>query len=110
MKTLGFALLFALLAALPAAAQDGPTCNENHAEGVVQSELATCIAQARQNLDINFATTCACPGTGYSVTVIGTPRCHPGEICPLFAVIVGTAQLDCDFNVISAICGASPPA
>lgn len=110
MKQLGLALLFALLAALPAAAQGGPTCNDNHAEAAVRSELATCIAQARQNLDIQFVTTCACPSAGYTVNVIGTPRCHPGEVCPLFAVIVGTAQLDCDFNVISATCGSTPPA
>ena len=106
MKRTHIALLVAclsLLAALPAFAQ-GPTCNEGRAQGAVQGELGSCIASARQNLEISFNVTCDCPGSGYTVNVIGTARCHPGEICPLFAVLVGNAQLDCDFNVISSTC------
>lgn len=91
-----------------ATAQDA-TCNEGHAQGVAQSTLASCISDARQrDLDISFEVACTCPTGGYTVTVIGTPHCSGQQVCPLFAVLVGSVQLDCDFNVVASTCGVSP--
>ena len=101
------AACLSLFAALPALAQ-GPTCNEGRAQGATEAALGSCIADSRQSLDISFSVTCDCPGSGYTVNVFGAPRCNPNEVCPLFIVLVGTAQLDCDFNLISATCGFSP--
>jgi hypothetical protein len=109
MKITRIALLAAALllpAALPATAQDGPTCNENQAEGIARSELSTCIADAqRDGFIVSLETVCNCPGTGYTVTAIGTLRCRPNEPCPRIARLVGTVQLDCNLNVISSTCG-----
>lgn len=109
MKITRIALLAATLllpAALPATAQDGPTCNENRAEGVARSELGPCIGDAEASgFNVSLETVCNCPGTGYTVTAIGGLRCRPGEPCPAIALLVGTVQLDCDFNVIASTCG-----
>ena len=109
MKRNPIALLAAALlltAALPAMAQDGPTCNEGRAEGVARSEIGSCIADAEASgFNVSLETVCNCPGTGYTVTAIGGPRCRPGEPCPAIALLVGTVQLDCDFNVIASTCG-----
>ena len=98
------ATLLLVLSAMTAFAQ-GPTCNTGRAQGTVEGALASCIAQARQTYDVSFSTTCDCPGSGITVNVFGAPRCNPNEPCPLFLVVVGNAQLDCDYNVISATCG-----
>jgi len=99
-------LITGLLAGGRSAAAQESTCNEGHARGVAESTLASCISQARQNdLDISFETACTCPAGGYTVTVIGTAHCPGQQICPLFAVLVGTVQLDCDFNVVASTCG-----
>jgi hypothetical protein len=103
-KTICLAVLLLILSAACAAAQ-GPTCNAGRAQGAVEGALSTCIAQARQDFDVSFNVTCDCPGTGITVNVFGAPRCNPNEPCPLFIVVVGNAQLDCDYNVISATCG-----
>jgi hypothetical protein len=109
MKRTHIVLLTAALlvtAALPAAAQEGATCNEGRAEGIARSELGACIADAQASgYSVSLETVCDCPGTGYTVTAIGGRRCRPGEICPAIALLVGTVQLDCDFNVISSTCG-----
>ena len=100
------ALLLSTATALPAAAQGGPTCNENRAEGVARTELGSCIADAEaRGFNVSLETVCNCPGTGYTVTAIGGLRCRPGEPCPAIALLVGTVQLDCDFNVIASTCG-----
>lgn len=100
-------LIAALLLALSAVAAfaQGPTCNTGQAQGAVEGALNPCIAHARQSFDVSFEVTCDCPGTGISVNVFGAPRCNPNELCPLFLVLVGTAQLDCNYNVVSATCG-----
>jgi hypothetical protein len=94
-----------LATALPAHAQ-GPACNTGQLQGIAESALNTCIAQARQSLDISFEVTCGCPEGPNTVTVFGSPRCHPGEVCPFFIVLVGSVEVDCQGNVISAVCGA----
>jgi hypothetical protein len=101
------AACLSLFAVLPAFAQ-GSTCNEVRAQGATETAIGSCIAASRQSLDLSFSVTCDCPGTGYTVNVFGAPRCNPNEFCPLFIVLVGTAQLDCNFNVISATCGFFP--
>lgn len=100
-------LVAALLLVLSAAAvfAQGPTCNTSRAQGAVEGALNTCIANARQSFDVSFSVTCDCPGSGIHVDVFGAPRCNPNEPCPLFLVVVGSAELDCDYNVISATCG-----
>jgi hypothetical protein len=98
------AALLLVLSAVAAFAQ-GPTCNTGQAQGAAEGALNTCIAHARQSLDISFDVTCDCPGSGINVNVFGAPRCNPNEVCPLFIVLVGTVQLDCNYNVISATCG-----
>jgi hypothetical protein len=98
------AALLLVLSAMAAFAQ-GPTCDTGRAQGAVAGALNSCIAQSRQAFDISFSVTCDCPGTGITVNVFGAPRCNPNEVCPLFIVLVGTAQLDCDYNVVSATCG-----
>lgn len=103
-KTLCLTALLFVLTAVCAFAQ-GPTCDTGRAQGATESALAQCIAQARQSFDVSFGVTCDCPGTGITVDVFGAPRCNPNEPCPLFIVLVGSAQLDCDYNVISATCG-----
>ena len=109
MKKTQIVLLAAALlvtAALPAAAQEGATCNQSRAEGVARSELGSCIADAEASgFNVFLETVCNCPGTGYLVTAIGGLRCRPGEPCPAIALLVGTVQLDCDFNVIASTCG-----
>lgn len=111
MKTTQIVLLsvaLLLTATLPAAAQSGATCNDNRAEGIARSQISACIADAQaDDFDVSLQTNCACPGTGYTVTATGVPHCRPGEICPLIVRIVGTVQLDCDFNVIASSCGGS---
>ena len=98
------AALLLVLSAVAAFAQ-GPTCDTGRAQGAVEGALNSCIAQARQSFDISYSVTCDCPGTGISVNVFGAPRCNPNEVCPLFIVLVGSAQLDCDYNVVSSTCG-----
>jgi hypothetical protein len=103
-KTICLAALLLVLSAACAFAQ-GPACDTGRAQGAVEAALGSCIAQARQTYDVSFGVTCDCPGTGITVNVFGAPRCNPNEPCPLFIVLVGSAQLDCDYNVISASCG-----
>jgi predicted small secreted protein len=103
-KTIGLTLLLLILSASSAHGQ-GPVCNTGRAQGAVEGALSTCIAHARQTYDVSFSVICDCPGTGITVNVFGAPRCNPNEPCPLFIVVVGTAQLDCDYNVVSATCG-----
>jgi hypothetical protein len=109
MKRIHIVLLAAALlvtTTLPAVAQEGATCNESRAEGIARSELGPCIAEAEASgFNVSLETVCNCPGTGYTVTAIGGLRCQPGEPCPAIALLVGTVQLDCDFNVIASTCG-----
>jgi hypothetical protein len=98
------AALLLVLSAVAAFAQ-GPTCNTGRAQGAAEAALGSCIAQARQTYDISFGVLCDCPGTGITVNVFGAPRCNPNEPCPLFILLVGSAQLDCDYNVVTATCG-----
>jgi hypothetical protein len=107
-KTLLALAFLTLAAALPALAQDS-TCNSGQLQGTAESALNTCIAQARQSFDISFEVTCGCPTGTNTVSVFGAPRCHPGEFCPLFLVLVGNVEVDCQGNVISATCGAGSP-
>jgi hypothetical protein len=102
-KTL-LALALVLSTALPALAQ-APACNEGHLRGLAEGSLNQCIAQARETYDVSFEITCDCPGSGATINVFGAPRCHPGEVCPLFLVLIGSVQVDCSGNVISATCG-----
>lgn len=80
-----------------------------HAEGVGRSALASCVANLNSNLEIGWQTTLTggeCGSGGYyRVSVYGAPRCMPGEICPLFIFLIATADVDCDFNLISVNCG-----
>ena len=100
------AALLVIAALLPAVAQEGATCNESRAQGIARSELGPCIADAEaRGFNVSLGTVCNCPGTGYTVTAIGALRCRPGEPCPAIALLVGTVQLDCDFNVIASTCG-----
>jgi hypothetical protein len=99
-------LIAGLFAGGRSAAAQESTCNESRARGIAQSTLSSCISQASQEFDISFEVACTCPTGGYTVTVIGAPRCPGQQICPLFALLVGTVQLDCDFNVVASTCGA----
>jgi len=111
MKRIRIVLLTAALlatAALPMAAQQGATCNDNRAEATARNAIGACIADAQADgFDVSLETVCDCPGSGYTVTAVGTLRCRPDEVCPLIARLVGTVQLDCDFNVIASSCGGS---
>ena len=104
MKKSLLALTLILSTALPALAQTS-ACNEGQLRGLAEGSLNSCIAHARETLDIGFEVTCDCPGGGATINVFGAPRCHPGEVCPLFIVLVGSVQVDCSGNVISATCG-----
>ena len=103
MKKTCLAFLLLALFAVSAFAQ-APACNTGRAEGAARGALAQCLAGERQDLEVSFITTCDCPGTGITVEAIGSPRCNPNEPCPLFAILLGNVQLDCDYNVVSATC------
>ena len=103
MKKTCLAFLLLTLLAVSAFAQ-APACNTGRAEGAARGALAQCRPGERQDLEITFPTICDCPGTGITVTATGVLRCNPNEICPFFAILLGTVQLDCDYNVVSATC------
>ena len=103
MKKTCLAFLLLTLFAVSAFAQ-APACNTGRAEGAASGALAQCVSGERQDLEVSFVTICDCPGTGITVEAIGTLRCNPNEICPLFAILLGNVQLDCDYNVVSATC------
>ena len=103
MRKTCLAFLFLTLSAVSAFAQ-APACNTGRAEGAASGAVAQCVSDQRQDLEVSFVTTCDCPGTGITVEAIGSPRCNPNEPCPFFAILLGTVQLDCDYNVVSATC------
>lgn len=104
MKKLSALFVLAALFALPAVAQ-GPTCNERRAEGIARSELGACIAAATgPDFYVEVLAGCECPEGGISVSAIGRFRCNPGEECPPFGFLIGTVELDCNYNVISRVC------
>lgn len=77
--------------------------DEQHAIAIARAALTDCLAGAEANLEVsanaNFNN-----GT-WNVTFFGGPRCLPGQICPLFIILLATAELDENFQVISAQCG-----
>jgi hypothetical protein len=103
MRKICFAFLLLTPFAVSAFAQ-APTCDTGRAEGAARGALAQCLAGESQNLEVTFTTTCDCPGTGINVVATGGPRCNPNEVCPFFVVLLGTVQLDCDYNVVSSTC------
>ena len=104
MKKIGILFILAALFAFPALAQ-GPTCNDPRAEGIARSELGPCIAAATgPSFFVEVMANCECPEFGISVSAIGRFRCNPGEECPPFGFLIGSVQLDCDYNVISSTC------
>ena len=81
------------------------TGDEERAIGVARGALQDCLAGTQSNLEVNANATF---GNGtWTVTFFGQPRCRPGEICPLFVILLATAELDEDFNVISTNCRIS---
>ena len=100
-----FVLIIAALFAGTAFAQ-GPVCNAPRAEGIARSELGSCIAAATgANVEVEVSAICECPEFGISVLAIGRVRCNPNdEACPPFGILIGSVQLDCDYNVISSTC------
>lgn len=103
-KSASLLALFSLILALPAAAQ-GPVCNDPRAEGIGHSELGACIAAATgPNFLVEVVANCECPEFGISVAAIGRFRCNPNEECPPFGFLIGSVQLDCDYNVLSSVC------
>lgn len=104
MKKISAVFVLAALFALPLLAQ-GPTCNEERAAGIARSELGSCIAAATgPNFFVEVTALCECPELGISVLAIGRFRCNPNEECPPFGFLIGSVQLDCDYNVISSVC------
>ena len=98
------AVLLAALLAAPALAQ-GPTCNEQRAEGIARSELAQCIAAPTgPGLFVEVDALCECPEFGISVNAIARVRCNPNEECPPFGILIGSVTLDCNYNVIDSVC------
>jgi hypothetical protein len=98
-------LLLVTLFAVPVFAQ-GPVCSEERAEGIARSLLGPCIAGATgAGTEVEVTALCECPEFGISVLAIGRVRCNPNdETCPPFGILIGSVQLDCDYNVISATC------
>jgi hypothetical protein len=98
------AVLLAALLAVPALAQ-GPTCNEQRAEGIARSELGQCIAAPTgPDFFVEVDALCECPEFGITVSAIGRFRCNPNEECPPFGFLIGSVTLDCNYNVISSVC------
>ncbi|HEX3554471.1 MAG TPA: hypothetical protein VIA62_14705 [Thermoanaerobaculia bacterium] len=102
-KTL-LALLLVLTTALPVLSQT-PTCDQGRLQAIAEQNLHSCIQPFLQggSDEVTFEVTCAC-AEGGSVNVFATPRCHPGEFCPQFVILVGSAEIDCNGNLITAIC------
>lgn len=97
-------LLLVTLFAVPAFAQ-GPVCNEERARGIARSLLGQCLAAVSgPNFEVEIDVICECPEFGTSVNAIARVRCNPNEECPPFGFLIGSVQLDCDYNVISATC------
>lgn len=104
MRKISAVFILAALFALPALAQ-APVCNEPRAEGIARSELAQCIAAATgPDFFVEVLAGCECPEGGIAVSAIGRFRCNPNEECPPFGFLIGSVQLDCDYNVISSTC------
>ncbi|HEX6898263.1 MAG TPA: hypothetical protein VF789_01055 [Thermoanaerobaculia bacterium] len=104
MKKILSMLLLVTLFTVPAIAQ-GPVCSEERAAGIGRSQLGQCIAAAiGPNVDVEVTALCECPEFGISVLAIARVRCNPNEECPPFGILIGSVQLDCDYNVISATC------
>lgn len=104
MKKISALFVLVALFGLPALAQE-PICNEPRAEGIARSELGPCIAAATgPNFFVEVTANCECPEFGISVLAIGRFRCNPGEECPPFGFLIGSVQLDCDYNVIGSTC------
>jgi hypothetical protein len=97
-------LLDAAVFATSALAQE-PVCNEPRAEGIARSELGACIAAPTgANVEVEVTALCECPEFGISVLAIARQRCNPNETCPPFGILIGSVQLDCDYNVIGSTC------
>jgi hypothetical protein len=104
MKKIIPVLLLAILCAVPVLAQ-GPVCSEERAAGIARSQLGQCIAAVTgPNFEVEVDALCECPEFGISVNAIARVRCNPNEECPPFGFLIGSVQLDCDYNVISATC------
>ena len=104
MKRIIPVLLLATLFAVPALAQ-GPVCNEERATGIGRSQLGQCLAAVSgPAFEVEVTALCECPEFGISVNAIARPRCNPNEECPPFGFLIGSVQLDCDYNVISTTC------
>jgi hypothetical protein len=104
MQRISAVTLLAALLCLPALAQ-GPVCSDPRAEGIARSELGPCIAAATgPSFLVEVTANCECPEFGISVAAIGRFRCNPNEECPPFGFLIGSVQLDCDYNVISSVC------
>ena len=100
MKTMAV-FAFAMIA-FTASAQD-----DNGLIGIARGAAHDCL-QNSLNLDITASveTTgiCFVSGSLHRVTFVGSPKCTGREICPLFAILVATVDLDCDNNVIAVNC------
>lgn len=83
------------------------SCNQGKATGLAHSELASCISGTQQGTEVSFYTSTNALG-GYTVSVFGAPKCHPGQICPLYFFLIGSVIFDADCNVVEANCGFSP--
>lgn len=79
--------------------------DEQRAISIARAALTDCLAGAEANLQVTANATFS-EGT-WKVTFVGGPRCLPGQICPLFLVLLATAELDSNFKVINAQCGAT---
>lgn len=104
MKKVSAVCILAVLVALPVLAQ-GPTCNEQRAEGIARSVLGQCIAAPTgPGFFVEVDALCECPEFGISVSAIGRFRCNPDEECPPFGFLIGSVTLDCNYKVIDSVC------
>lgn len=105
MKRISLIVVIAALFTGAAFAQE-PVCNAPRAEGIARSELGACIAAPTgASVEVEVTAICECPEFGISVLAIGRVRCNPNdETCPPFGILIGSVQLDCDYNVISSVC------
>ena len=104
MKRISAFCILAVMLAVPVLAQ-GPTCNEQRAEGIARSELGQCIAAPTgPDFFVEVDAFCECPEFGITVSAIGRFRCNPNEECPPFGFLIGSVTLDCNYNVIDSVC------
>jgi hypothetical protein len=108
-----FAAAMAFVALFVFSSSTANAQSENSYVGKATAELSQCLAEAHSNglevsSSVNVIGTCPDGSELVEVTFIGRPHCQPHEPCPFFAVFLGSVQFDCDGNIVSSQCGATP--